>query len=231
MKFLIGCECSGIVRDALISRGHDAWSCDLKPCERPGNHLQRNLLDVLDWGWDVLIAHPDCTYLTCSAEWAYKEPDYARYPGVGYHMRLNPETLTGAARCDARRKAVSFVKTLYGCCIPKVGIENPTGHLSSAWRSADQTIQPYEFGDDASKATGIWLKNLPILKPTKYIEPRIVQAGPHAGKKRWGNQTDGGQNKFPPSPTRAADRARTYQGIADAMASQWGDLLEVGEVA
>lgn len=224
MKVIIGCECSCIVRDEFSARGHDAWSCDLKPPERPGgNHLQCDLMTVLDRGWDLIIAHPDCTYLTCSAEWAYKDPDYVRYPGVGYHMKLKPGTLTGAARREARRKAVAFVKALGDCCIPKVGIENPTGHLSSAWRKPDQTIQPYEYGDDASKGTCLWLRNLPILRPTKYVEPRMVD-----GKPRWGNQTDGGQNKLPPSPTRAADRARTYQGIAMAMADQWGTAIQSG---
>ena len=150
MRVLIGCECSGAIREAFRSFGHDAWSCDLKPTERPGNHFQRDVIEVLNLGWDLMIAHPDCTYVTSSAEWAYKDPDFGRYPGVGYHMKLKPGTLTGAARRAARKAAVQFVRTLAECRIPRVAIENPVGHLSSAWRKPDQTIQPYQFGDDAT---------------------------------------------------------------------------------
>lgn len=227
MKILIACECSGVVRESFRNRGHDAWSCDLKPTEIPGQHFRKDIREILDWRrpqcWDLLIAHPDCTYLTSSAEWAYKDADYDRYPGVGYHMKLKPGTLTGAARRTARVQAVKFVLFLRDIGIPKIAIENPIGHLSAAWRPADQIIQPYQFGDDASKATSLWLKNLPRLTPTKHVAPRLVTDA--AGKvwKRWGNQTDGGQNKLSPSDTRGANRARTYQGIADAMADQWGN--------
>lgn len=226
MNVIIGCECSGIVRDAFSELGHNAWSCDLKQCERRGQHITGNILDHLDGcyrghslppvPWDLLIVHPDCTYLTASAEWAYKDADYMRYPHVGYHMSLEPETLRGEERRHARRAAVDFVFRLRDSGIPKIVIENPTGHLSSAWRKPNQIIQPYQFGEDASKATALWLIGLPMLVPTKHIPPRMVD-----GKPRWANQTDGGQNRLSPSPTRAADRSRTYRGIAQAMAEQW----------
>jgi hypothetical protein len=137
-------------------------------------------------------------------------------------MKLKPETLVGQARKLARREAVRFVETIRESKIPRIAIENPVGHLSRAWRVPDQTIQPYQFGDDASKATSLWLIGLEPLRPTKFFQPRIVIGGPHHGKKRWGNQTDGGQNKLTPSENRATERARTYTGIAEAMASQWG---------
>jgi len=167
-----------------------------------------------------LIAHPDCTYLTLSAEWAYKDPDYVRYPGVGYHMRLKPTTLTGDVRRDAREDAIAFFRTLLDCRIPRVCLENPVGCVGPRVRSADQTIQPHQFGHDASKATCLWLRNLPPLVATSHVSPRMV-----AGKPRWANQTDTGQNRLPPSDRRSADRARTYKGIARAMADQWADVV------
>lgn len=219
MKILIACEFSGTVRDAFAKLGHDAWSCDLFPCDPPsGKHIKGDVTPHLtDW-WDMMIAHPPCTYLTCSAEWAYADPDYVRYPGVGYHQKVKPGTLVGAARREARRQAVEFCRLLLNAPIPRIALENPRGHLSSAIRKPNQTIQPYDYGDDASKATCLWLKNLPPLKPTKIVEPRIVN-----GKKRWGNQTDSGQNNLSPSDDRWALRSLTYQGIADAMAAQWGN--------
>ncbi len=217
MRILIACECSGVVRDAFADRGHDAWSCDLKPTERPGNHIQGDVRRVLLDRWDAMIAHPDCTFLTCSAEWAYGDGPY--------HMKLKPGTLTGSARREARRQAVEFVYELRDSGIPRIAIENPTGHLSSAWRKPDQTIQPYQFGDDASKATALWLIGFEPLAidPAKRKAGRIV-IDPRTGKtvERWANQTDGGQNRLPPSAGRAAKRAETYQGIAAAMAEQWG---------
>lgn len=220
MRVLIGCEQFGKVREAFRARGHDAWSCDLKPT-RDGSpfHFHGNVLAVLGNGWDLAIFHPDCTYLTNSAEWAYKDPDFDRYPGVGYHQKLKPGTLFGAERRKARTDAVAFVKTLLSAPIPRIAIENPIGHLTQHLGSADQTIQPHQFGDDASKATCLWLKNLPKLVSTNPVAPRLVD-----GKPRWGNQTDGGQNKLPPSADRAMLRAATYPGIAAACADQWGAL-------
>jgi len=191
--------------------GHDAWSCDLLPTTGdPRWHLQCDVLTVLDRGWDCGIFYPDCTYLTNSAEWAYGDGPY--------HQNVKPETLVGAARRKARVEAVEFVRTLLNANIPRIALENPIGCLSRLIRRPDQIVQPYQFGEDASKATCLWL-NLPRLVPTKYIEPRIVD-----GKPRWANQTDSGQNKLSPSEDRWAVRSITYPGIAKAMAEQWGSL-------
>lgn len=223
MRVLVGCECSGRVRDAFAKLGHDAWSCDLLPCPTGGQHLQVDVLTVLDRDWDLGIFHPTCTYLTCSAEWAYKDPDFERYPGVGYHQKVKPGTLTGADRREAREQALEFVYRLRDCGIPKTVIENPTGVLSTEWRSPDQIVQPYDFGEDASKGTALWLNGVPCLQPTKRIQGRIVK-DPRTGKlvERWSNQTDSGQNKLPPTKDRGAIRSLTYPGIAAAMAQQWG---------
>lgn len=201
MKILIACEFSGIVRDAFIARGHDAISCDLLPTEKPGPHYQGDVLDIISDGYDMMIAFPPCTYL-CSS-------------GLHWNKRV-------AGRDELTHQAMLFVFNLTGegfidHGIKKIAIENPIGCISSKYRKPDQVIQPYQFGHDASKSTCLWLKNLPLLRPTSYIEPRIVD-----GKKRWSNQTDGGQNKLGPSDTRAMERSRTYEGIAAAMAGQWG---------
>jgi hypothetical protein len=184
-------------------------SCDLKPTENPGPHHQGDVRKLLHEAWDLMIAHPECKYLTNSAEWAYGDGPY--------HQKVKPETLVGAARRAAREEAVDFFLRLWTTPIKHICIENPVGHLSRI-EPYSQIIQPYQFGDDASKKTCLWLKGLPPLKPTKYIAPRIV-----CGKPRWANQTDSGQNRLSPGPDRSADRAVTYQGIADAMAEQWGN--------
>ena len=198
MNVLIACECSGAVRTAFRALGHDAWSCDLKPAEDGSCwHLQQDIFDAIEeTQWDLLIAHPPCTYLSSSGlHWNKRRPERAK---------LTAEAVTFAAR-------------LFTADIHKIAIENPVGCLSTRIRKPDQIIQPYQFGHDASKGTCLWLQNLPLLKHTKHVAPRMVN-----GRPRWANQTDSGQNKLGPSPTRAADRARTYQGIADAMAAQWG---------
>lgn len=215
MRVLVGCECSGVVRDAFIARGHDAWSCDLKPTEKPGPHLQCDVLTVLDMSWDLAIFHPDCTYLTCSAEWAYGDGPY--------HQKVKPDTLVGAARREARKKAVEFAEALWNSGIPRIALENPVGVLSRTL-GKPQVIQPYNFGENASKATCLWLKNLPPLKHTSYCLPRIVVDKSGRPRKRWSNQTDSGQNRLSPSESRSEDRSRTYPGIARAMAEQWGTL-------
>ena len=210
MRVLIGCERFGKIRDAFRARGHDAWSCDLAP-DANGSpyHYQCDVRLVMDKGWDLAIFHPDCTYLTCSAEWAYGDGPY--------HQKVKAETLVGEARRRARANAVEFVRALHDAPIPLIAIENPRGHLSSAWRRPDQTIQPHQFGDDASKATCLWLNGLSPLTPTKPIAPRMID-----GRPRWANQTDTGQNRLPPSADRSMLRAATYPGIANAMAEQWG---------
>lgn len=214
MKILVACEYSGVVRDAFKSRGHNAWSCDLDPANRPGKHILCDVLEVLDEGWDMMIAHPDCTYLTNSAEWAYG-------PGP-YHQRVKQETLVGEARQQARRMAIDFVKRLLEAPIQKIAIENPVGVLSREIGKPSQIVQPHQFGEDASKATCLWLKGLPLLQGTKDYPPRIVTTKDGKEVRRWSNQTDSGQNRLSPSERRGKDRALTYQGIADAMASQWG---------
>lgn len=209
MRVLIGCEESQAVCKAFRAKGHEAYSCDLKPCSggHPEWHLQMDVFKAIAMGWDMGIFFPDCTYLTCSAEWAYKDGPY--------HQKVKPGTLVGEERKLARQKAASFFMALYNCGFP-VAIENPIGVMSSLFRKPDQIIQPYNFGDDASKATCLWLKDLPLLKNTGYVEPRIVN-----GRPRWANQTDSGQNKLSPSDNRAELRSKTYPGIAEAF-TQWG---------
>ena len=210
MKVLIGCEYSGRVRRAFAERGHEVYSCDLLPADDyDGKHLVADALDVIySYPWDLIIAHPPCTYLTNSAEWAYKDGPY--------HQKVKPGTLVGKERREARADAVKFFMSIWKSDCPKICIENPIGFISSLIKPT-QYIQPYEYGEDASKKTCLWLKGLPPLKPTKYVEPRIVN-----GKKRWGNQTDSGQNKMTPSDSRGHDRSLTPQGWADAMSCQWG---------
>jgi hypothetical protein len=227
MRVLVGCERFGKVRQAFRDLGHDAWSCDLVPAEdHSPYHFQCDVLTVCDRGWDLAIFHPDCTFLTISAAWAFTDADYDKYPGVGYHQRIKPGTLVGAARREARQKALDFVIELASQPIPKIAIENPNGFLSTYWRQPDQTIQPNQFGEDASKATCLWLENLPPLVPTDIIAPRMVD-----GRPRWGNQTDSGQNRLSPSDARAMQRAATYPGIARAFAEQWGGAAEMALAA
>lgn len=207
MKILIGCECSGIVRDAFIARGHDAMSCDLKPSERPGPHYHGNIYDVLeDAGseWDAMIVFPDCTYLTSS--------------GLHWNKRV-------PGRAEKTENALAFVRYLLTRPIPKIALENPQGCIGTRIRKADQYIQPYEFGDDASKKTGLWLKGFPPLfaYPDRRVPGRLVyDRNLNRHVERWSNQTDTGQNRLGPSADRAALRAETYPGIARAMAEQWG---------
>ena len=215
MKVLIACERFGVIRDAFIKVGHDAMSCDLVDTLVDGPHYTGDVSDVLGNGWDLMIAHPDCTYLTNSAAWAFKDGPY--------HQTVKDGTLVGHARRLARVDALDFVRLLMDAPIPRIAIENPIGAISTAIRKPDQIIQPYEYGDNASKATCLWLKNLPKLKPTSRAVGRMVE---HNGKivERFDNQTDSGQNRLSPSAGRAMDRAKTYQGWADAMADQWGRI-------
>lgn len=192
MKVLVACEFSGIVRDAFIARGHDAVSCDLLPSERPGPHIQGNVLHQLQCYWDLLIAFPPCTDLAVSGARYFKEK-----------------------RADGRQQsALAFVRQLLGSNVRRIALENPVGVISTAIRKPDQIIHPWMFGHAESKTTCLWLKNLPALAPTDVLDL------PVSG--RWDNQTPSGQNKLGPSPDRAKIRSRTYQGIADAMAAQWG---------
>lgn len=198
MRVLIACEVSGKVRDAFRKRGHDAWSCDLKPSDSEF-HLQEDVLELLTHKWDLMIAHPPCTDLAVSGAHRFKAK-----------LDRDPE---------CQKKALDFVRVLMYNTIPRIAVENPVSIISTHIRKPDQIIHPYLFGDDASKKTCLWLKNLPQLQPTHYIEPRLID-----GKPRWANQTDSGQNRLPPSADRGAIRAVTYDGIAEAMAEQWSKL-------
>lgn len=198
MRVLVACEHSGIVRDAFRASGHYAISCDLLPSDAPGPHYQGDVFDILDAGWDLLIAHPPCTYLCSSGlHWNHRTP--------------GREALT--------QDALAFVRALLAAPVPRIAIENPVGRIGTAIRKADQTIHPHQFGHDASKATCLWLKGLPLLQPTAHVAPRMVD-----GKPRWANQTDSGQNRLGPSADRWKLRSATYPGIAAAMAAQWGCL-------
>jgi len=217
MRVLVACEYSGRVRDAFLDRGHDAMSCDLLPTDVPGPHYQGDVFDVINDGWDLMIAHPPCTYLTNSAEWAYSDGPY--------HQKVKPGTLVGQKRREARNMAIRFVMDLFSSNIPRIAIENPVGVLSSRWSEPSQYIQPYEYGDDASKKTCLWLKGLPLLKPTRLFPPRLAPT--KNGKSyafRWGNQTDSGQNRETPGDDRWKNRSVTWQGWADAFADQWGSI-------
>lgn len=198
MRVLVACESSGIVRDAFVKLGHDAISCDLLPSESHGLHYQGDVFDIINDGFDLLIAHPPCTYLSVS----------------GMHW-----TTRGLRDPQLTENALEFVSRLMQADIEHICIENPVSIISTRIRKPDQIIQPWQFGHDASKKTCLWLKNLPKLEYTSLIEPRIVN-----GLKRWANQTDSGQNKLGPSSDRWKLRSKTYEGIADAMASQWSNL-------
>ena len=193
MRVLVACEYSGRVRDAFLAKGHEAMSCDLLPTEKPGPHYQGDMRDVMDYPWDLMIAHPPCTYLSVS----------------GMHW-----TTRGLRDPKLTEDALAFVNLLLNAPIKKIALENPISIISSRIRKPDQIIQPWWFGEDASKKTCLWLKNLPLLEPTDKL--------PGDNKTRRANQTPSGQNKLGPSADRWKIRSATYQGIADAMAAQWG---------
>jgi len=195
MKVLVACEYSGTVRDAFIAKGHDAMSCDLLPTDAAGPHYQGDVRDVMNHGWDLMIAHPPCTYLSVS----------------GMHW-----TTRGLRDPQLTENALAFVRLLMNAPVKRIAIENPVSVISSRIRKPDQIVMPYQFGHDASKKTCIWLKGLPLLQPTQMIAPRMIN-----GRPRWGNQTDSGQNRLAPSADRWKIRSATYSGIAFAMAQQW----------
>ena len=185
MHVLVACEFSGRVRDAFTAHGHDAWSCDLLPSETPGNHIQDDVLLHLDDGWDLMIAHPPCTYLSRAGANLWPIRRFQAY------------------------EAMTFVRCLFDCGIERIAIENPVGQLNKLWRYPSQTIQPFMFGDPFRKTTNLWLKNLPALFATNVTSGRpsfVDKIG--QTKHRW------------------KERSRTFPGIAEAMALQWGDWLE-----
>lgn len=192
MKVLVACEYSGTVRDAFRALGHDAMSCDILPTDVDGPHYLGDVCNILNDGWDLMIAHPPCTHLAVSGArwWKDKQVEQAQ--------------------------ALEFVELLLNAPIEKIALENPVGIISKKIRRPTQYIHPYEFGHPESKKTGLWLKNLPPLKPTNELS--LPECG------YWENQTASGQNKLGPSKDRWKIRSKTYSGIAEAMASQWGDL-------
>jgi len=184
LKVLVACEYSGTVRDAFTALGHDAMSCDLLPSERPGKHFQGDVREILGDGWDLMICHPPCTHLAVSgSRW--------------FHLKQKEQA-----------EALDFVRFLLDVPIPHIALENPISIISSRIRKPDQIIQPWQFGHGETKATCLWLKDLPKLVATDIVEGREQRI--------W---------KMPPSPNRWKERSRTYQGIADAIAKQWSDFL------
>jgi hypothetical protein len=183
MKVLIACEYSGVVRDAFIDNGHDAMSCDLLPTDSPGNHYHGNVFDVINDGWDLMIAHPPCTHLAVSGARWFKD------------------------KVKEQAESLEFVRRLMDAPIDRIAIENPISIISSRIRKPEQIIQPWMFGHGETKATCLWLKNLPKLTPTDIVEGREARI-----------------HKMSPGPNRWKERSKTYQGIAIAMANQWGTL-------
>lgn len=180
MKVLVACEFSGIVREAFKAKGHDAWSCDILPTEIPGQHIQGDAIKILGDGWDLMIAHPPCTHLAVSGARWFKDKQ------------------------EEQREALDFVLQLLDAPINKIALENPISIISSQIRKPNQIIQPWQFGHGETKATCLWLKNLPSLTPTNIVEGREAKI-----------------HKMPPSKDRWKKRSLTYQGIAKAMADQW----------
>lgn len=198
MKVLVACEFSGVVRDAFLERGHDAMSCDLLPTDRPGPHYQGDVRDVLGDGWDLMIAHPPCTYLTLSGVWLlHRDPD----------------------RWDRMREAASFFAELYNAPIPRVCVENPVMHRyareAAGIPKATQYVQPWQFGHPETKMTGLWLRGLPKLRETNNVYDDMMRLPPRERHRL---------ALLPPSPDRWKIRSTTFPGIAAAMADQWGSL-------
>jgi site-specific DNA-cytosine methylase len=183
MKVLVACEFSGIVREAFNFLGHDAWSVDLLPTEIPKKHIIDDVRNIINQDWDLMIAHPPCTHLAVSGARWFKDKTYEQ------------------------KQALEFVQFLMDAPIEKIAIENPISIISSKIRRPDQIIQPWQFGHGETKATCLWLKNLPLLKPTKIVDGREARI-----------------HKMPPGQDRWKNRSRTFKGIAEAMAVQWGDI-------
>ena len=229
MRILIGYSRCPLTRAAFEAGGHEVWTCDLREQDHP-RHLACDVWEVLHDRWDMAVLHPMCTYLTTAAAYAFLDPDYDRWPGVGYHQRVGADKLTGAARREARAEAVENFNRLEALPYP-TAIENPAGSfLNKMHRRPDQVVQPYQFGDDASKGTGLWLKRLPPLRPTRYVEPRLIE---YRGRtvKRWANQSPCGAPSLPPSADRWLTRSDTYPGIAAAMGAQWGGASATAAIA
>jgi len=204
MRVLIACERSGIVREAFKAKGHDAWSCDLEPTDIPGNHYQGDVRDYLTWDWDLMIAHPPCTYLA----------------KAGLHYLKNNEQ-----RKVKLLEAFQFVKDLWQAPISKICIESPPGWLSANWKKPTQIIQPYYFGDNDLKETCLWLKGLPRVNGhiKVAINKEAFKPAPYwtADKKR-PEENYVRKYYFSSKQKTGAKRSVTFPGIANAMANQWG---------
>ncbi len=244
---VVGMETSGVMRRAFQALGHETYSIDRLPSQDDGEemaysadglplgrHMTGDIFEMLenmratDMWPAAAVLHPDCTNLTNSASWAFADPDYTRWPGVGYHQKVKPETLVGRARRDARREAVAHVNRLAALPIDIKVIENPVGHLSSAWCRPSDIVQPYHFGDDASKATCLWFINrdAQVLDWQLPRDPaKLVPARNVGGRLRWANQTDAGQNRISPGADRWQKRADTYPGIAAAVAQSVSNFI------
>ena len=198
MRILVACEYSGIVRNAFLKKGHDAWSCDILPTESKGNHIQGNVLEHLDKNWDMMIAHPPCTYLSkAGARWLYQ------------NNKLNN------TRFKKGLKAKEFFLNLLNCNIPKICIENPTPMNIFNLPQSSHHVQPYEYGHPYSKKTLLWLKNLPPLIATNIISKHTTFLPSNTGGKKKGQKSSLGQVH------NWKDSSRTFKGIAEAMANQW----------
>lgn len=200
LKILVACEYSGRVRDAFNNLGHKATSCDLLPTDVKGRHYQGDVMQIINDGWDLMVAHPPCTFLTVSAARWYYHPDDKHLP-----IALRRPHPSYPNRKQDQIDSVEFVKTLFNSSIKKIAVENPIGVLSTQWKKPSQIIQPWQFGHGETKATCLWLKNLPCLVPTDIKRERAQRIF-----------------NLPPSADRWKLRSLTFQGIANAMASQWG---------
>jgi len=202
VRVLVACEFSGIVRDAFLARGHDAVSCDLLPSERPGPHVVGDVRDLLGDGWDLMVAHPPCTYLTnAGVRWLYGD----------YGHRMAATSLVGEPRWEAMREGATLFRELLAAPIARIAVENPIMHKHAEaviGRRQDQVVQPWMFGEPTQKAVALWLVGLPALIATGPICMERHQL----------------VHKMAPSPTRSHDRSRFFPGIAAAMAAQWGEL-------
>lgn len=203
MKVLVACEYSGMIREAFAARGHYALSCDFEPTEQPGNHYQGDVFDVIDAeNWDMMIGNPPCTYLANSGcQWLY-----------------NKDGSRNEERWDNMAEGAEFFRRLWAAPIPRICLENSimVGHAARLVQMrADQTVQPWQFGHPESKGTALYLKNLPQLRPTNVVYEEYKALPKNEGQR---------VHMLPPGPLRWKERSRTFRGIAEAMAEQWGDL-------
>ena len=219
-RVLIACEESQATTKAFRKLGHEAFSCDLLPCSggHPEWHYQCDIFEVINKGWDLMVAHPPCTFLTGSGvQWLSNPEDKA----LPFEER-RPHTKYPNRKQDML-DSVSFVKALYNADIKHIAIENPVGLLSSRWRKPDQIVQPYMFGDEATKTTCLWLKNLPLLLPTKIVGKgeRTVFASGKSHPKWYADALKNAKTK----EERQTLRSKTFEGMAQAFAEQWGGIF------